>query len=196
MFIKFKTIFNSIKNLFKTDVDLFLENLKIKTACEEGDIELFNQLYDSKNKLTNKNDLVIAACWKNQNQMYKYLLHEKNFISDEMVQNNLDGNLVAAAARNNLELVTYLLSDNFPIKLNLYYNNEVFKAAVKNKSQDVLSYLLYDKNYKVSDSLINWLNEKENKFAIHMIEKRDLFFKLNQNLITKDKSQKNSKLKI
>lgn len=106
--------------------------------------------------------------------------------------------LFISCSQDNLNLVRYLLlSDELKVKADMYAQNCrcLLKAFDKNCGQ-VVQFLLYDMQIKVSPTFYENTSNKNDytlfndknklKELTHMIEKRDLYFSLNNKLSKKD----------
>lgn len=119
--------------------------------------------------------------------MFKYLLSLPEFKNNESVEKNQTTYVVASIARNQMDIVKYVLDEAFDKPIDIYQNNdEFFKVASKNQQKEALNFLLYDKNYQVSSVLNDWLDKNNQEDALKLIQIRDSFNNLNNTLSPKD----------
>ena len=145
----------------------------------------------------------LNACKYGRIQNVIYLLTDKNITPHARI-NALDsfGNsaLSLACASGHLDIVKYMLeSKDLRRKANMFAGkSDIFLSACTDNREDVLMYLLYDKQYPITDDLMTIFNKKINpeyrKSIKAMIEKRDLLINLQEDLIIKIEKTKSMKI--
>lgn len=121
-----------------------------------------------------------------------------------MSQNELNAKLLNACFWGHLEVVQYLLtSPELKEHADIHYKNDVGMNALKVVCVwgrlDVVQYVVIDMNTKIDEDTMSWLrgnNEQKKVYqeTIRLIEKRNLYYKLNKNNTNKDIKGKNFKL--
>lgn len=176
----------AIKNFLETDHDHSRKAQNLIKSCENGDIETFKKQYFPDMKLIDHSGCILKTCMFNHLKMFKYLLTIPEFQSSEAVQRNKTTYVVASIARNQMDIVKYVLDEDFVDPIDIYQNSdEFFKVASKNKQNEALNFLLYEKNYQVSPALNVWLKENNQEDALKLIQVRDSFNNLNNKLSPK-----------
>ena len=136
----------------------------------------------------------LNACKYGRLQNVIYLLTDKNMTPHARI-NALDSfdnsALSLACAGGHLDIVKYMLeSKDLRRKANMFAGkSDIFLSACTDNREDVLMYLLYDKQYPITDELMVVFNKKikpEYRKSIKtMIEKRDLLLNLKEDLSVK-----------
>lgn len=122
--------------------------------------------------------------------MYKYLINKTESLVDSEVIRNYESHLIAVSARDSIDMVRYILSEDFPKKIDMYYDNSCcMRSAINEKNLKVIEFFLYDKSYVISPELNNWIKEKKHTHILEMIGKRDLLFNLEGSLASDKKSK-------
>ncbi len=99
-----------------------------------------------------------------------------------------------ASNNGHLEVVKYLVEKGADIHAK---DNTALRWAAENGHLEVVKYLLYDCYMKIKKETKDWLIKNGKKEILNLIEKRDLLFKLDKNIIQKDSIDKfNKKVKI
>jgi Ankyrin repeats (3 copies) len=105
-----------------------------------------------------------------------------------------------ACAGGYIDIVKYMLeSKDLRRKANMFAGkSDIFLAACADNKEDVLMYLLYDKKYPLTDTVMTAFNKKikpEYRKSIKaMIAKRDLLFNLQEDLSIKAENKKLMKI--
>lgn len=182
---KFQSFFNHVNDYFKSLETWDKENRQLYNACETGEIEKFELYFNFKNPLLDIATCLHNACtWGNLN-LAQYIL--KRVETEDMnhphivkfKSSGFSGTFVVSARNNRFDVVQFMLSPNFPEEIDMYCNNEgAMRGIVEYKNQKILQYLLYDKNYQLSENMKDFLQDKF-PTVLKDFQKRDLFSTLN-----------------
>ena len=94
-----------------------------------------------------------------------------------------DEALFWAGQKGNLEIVKYLVKKGADIQTD---NDCALKWAAAEGHLEVIKYFLFDCKMKVKQETKEHLKEKNQHKTLELIEKRDLLFKLDKDIIQKD----------
>ena len=76
-------------------------------------------------------------------------------------------------------------------------NDYALRWATYKEQKKIINYFLFDCQMKIKQKTKNWLIKNNQKVVLDLIEKRDLLFKLDKNIIQKDSINKlDKKVKI
>ena len=175
-------------------------------ACAQGQLEIIKYLLTSA-ELTEhadihaENDLGFRnACYQGHLEIVKYLLTSAELTEHADIHSRNDLGFRSACLAGHLEIVKYLLtSPELTEHANIHAENDLgFIWACRYGRLEVVKYLIIDMNIEKTTHIEKYLNEnKDNKTvkqAIEMLNNRDLYQKLNENI--KDNKEKVKKIKI
>ena len=165
-------------------------NKELIEYAKNGNLNFIKSLIEKGADIhTNNNESLRVAVNNNHLEVVKYLVAKG---ADIHFENNWI--LRIASERGHLGVVKYLVEKGADIHTN---NDEFLRLAAKNNHLEILQYFLYDCKIKVNKEDKDWLLKNKQEKILELVEKRDLLFKLNQNVIEKDSiDYLNKKVKI
>ena len=157
------------------------ENLdqKLIEAAQNGDLVLVKSLLNQGADIHAQDDE--ALFWAGQKgnlEIVKYLVKKGADIHAEN-----DYVLQIAAKNGHLAVVKYLVKKGADIQTD---NDCALKWAAAEGHLEVIKYFLFDCKMKVKQETKEHLKEKNQHKTLELIEKRDLLFKLDKDIIQKD----------
>ena len=129
-------------------------------------------------KQDNLNKQLIEATEKGDLELIKYLVEQG---ADIHAKN--DCALRLASYSGNIEIVKYLVEQGAEIHAK---NNNALRWASENNHLNVVKYFLFDCQMEIKQETKDWLLKNNQHQILELIEKRDLLFKLNQEIIPND----------
>lgn len=178
----------------------FCEKL-IEKKQDKTIIFLLNNLLsndNSKSYIDNQNtvnSLLVQACEHNNIEVVKYLLTSKNLTYHADIHYDNDIVLKLACQNGKLDIVSYLLtSEDLTEHADIYNDNcSAFKKAYNHKHMQLVNYLVYDYQLKKTQPIMDFFNRKFEGLDIDELqnlrktfEQREIYIKLNNNLIQND----------
>jgi hypothetical protein len=132
---------------------------------------------------------------------------EKWINQNKSVEFNLTQGLLMACVNGNLPVVKFFIeTPEIRKNVNLYVPYEsgtvqyisdgVLLHSQFNGQGHIVDYLLYDVNFNVSRDTMNYLKFHNITELLQKIEKRDLFFKISEEMGSSQDQPKNTKLKL
>ena len=161
-------------------------NKKLIKYSKEGNLELVQHSIEQGADIHVQGDAALrVAANDNHIEVVKYLVKQG---ADIHAQD--DGALRWAADEGCLEVVKYLVEQGADIYAQ---DDGTFKMAALNNRLEVLKYFLFDCCMKIQKDTKNWLIKNQKKEVLDLIEKRDLFNKINKDLNEINKKEINNK---
>ena len=167
-----------VKFLVEKGTDIHVQDVySLKYASCFGYLELVQYLVEQGADIHTENNCALRWATENNHlDVVKYLV-EKG--ADIHVLDDYPLNY--ASSQGNLEMVKFLVEKG----ANIYTDNdEALKMA--SNHLEVLKYFLFDCQMKIKQETKDWLIGNKQYQTLQLIEKRDLLFKLNQEIIQKD----------
>lgn len=184
---KFLSVIDGLKNKIKSSNDWATEANLSHDAVTKGDFDEFKKNLNPKNPLLNFGqygvDVAINGSYELFLQVEKAGI-ESNLITPKFYENAFNWSF----ARDNLDIVKNLIDRKQFSPQDI--NDSLFKSVIQNEADKIFTYMLYDLNYQVNNNLHTWLQQQPAPEAISKIEKRNLFFELNEKVIS-DAPKKN-----
>lgn len=188
--LSFILIHNKYININDEQFNYLIKNSNIQEIDIDGWNILMNDLLKNKEQKLNINE-----------KQWEYLIEntEVNYINKQY--DDTIALLIALQKNKENQLNTKQLKNMYD-RLDEIIKQHLFRKFIKIYQQDKkmfleeLNFLLYDCNFKPNKATIAFISwEKNEKEILDLIEKRDLFFKLNQEIDITKKQQK-EKIKI
>lgn len=181
---------------------------KLKDACISGDLEAVKKLLKENPQDVNNpfENALIYAAWRGHQAVVKYLLTSqdlKEHANIHYVTNNHTNALMYACQGGHLEVIKYLLaSEELKEHINindrtkddkdvLVYANE---PAYEKDCWKISYYLIMECDFKIKQTTLDWLKKNEKEDVLKMIEKRELYYKMNQDIVNKEIVSKKRKI--
>lgn len=138
-----------------------------------------------------------------------YRLKNNNMLSSEEMMSVIEKNKINKITNNHKTNYMYILEFNKGFLSNEQLKkiwdrcskkhqemivNYFFQSNLLNAKDEIVDFLLYDCKIKVHKNIIKQLEMEQDTKTIGKIEKRDLWLKLQQNLINNSRSKKNIKI--
>lgn len=173
----FKFFFQHVTDYFKTPQDWLHDFQVALKCCEKENIDEFEEHYSFSNPKQEVAKFIQTACFHGQIFMLQHLMKKNEIKNDSTI--NWHDSFVSAVKNNHLSIVRYMLSKDFPQKIDMYADNEsAIKYVFLNQNENVRDFFLYNKNYQLSDNLKKYLEQNGNDI-IHF-NKRDIILKLEE----------------
>jgi ankyrin repeat protein len=182
-----------------------------KTLLSKEEIQLFKELiYQCDLTQQNQNNWtpLIFSLFYNQEQNLHLTQEQFNYLiqnSNLKQQDNDDWTPLMFALfynqEQNLQLTKHQFQTMYDV-LNEEQQQSTFQKFIDEKNYNNQQYLeeinllLYDYQFQPNEQTIDWLQENKYQDILQMIEKRNLFFKLYQNIKQMDNHQKINSMKI
>ena len=175
-------------------------------VCESGRLEVVKYLLTSPELKEHANVHAKddggfkSACRYGNLEVVKYLLTSAELTEHADIHAENDDGFICACDRGHLEVVKYLLtSAELTEHADIHAENDRgFIWACDQGRLEVVQYLIIDMNIEKTTHIEKYLNEnKDNEnvqHAIEMLNNRDLYHQLNENI--KDNKEKVKKMKI
>lgn len=191
IFEKILNLSKSIKHSLKFQSDWYEANTNMLNAIEEGDWNKFEKNYSLKNKYLDFTTLATKIAINGDYNLYKNL--EKKGLEDNKIVDLFYANCFEwSIIHNNIEIVKDIYQNKSQI---VSFSSASFKLAVDNQADDILNFMLYDLNYQIDADLNIWLNMQQKYYEImEKVEKRNLLYSLNNDLITQETKHKTHKI--
>ena len=167
-----------VKSLVSQDADIHADNdSALRYASYNGHLEVVKYLVEKGAEIHSLNDIALKFACENGNiNVVKYLVEQGADIHAEK-----DYALRLAAYYGHLDVVKYLAEKG----ANLYADDdESLKMAANHL--EVLKYFLFDCQMKIKKETKDYLQQNNHQQTLELIEKRDLLFQLDKNVIQKD----------
>ena len=181
------------------------KNKQFVLACQNGDFDQVRNLLTGKSKryvdIHYQNDVGLSwACQNGCLDIVQYLL-----TSPELTEhaNNARG-LCYAALFGHIEVIDYLLTspellENGRGFADLHANDdEAFTNSCFKEQTETIKYFLYDHNLQITPSITDFLYNNNTKeymeVVLKMVERRNLYYQLNSNTISKQAGLKLNKV--
>lgn len=128
----------------------------------------------------NKDEGFRKACEFGKLEIVKVLLSSSELKDHATINANNNEALYFACRGGYFDLLEYLTNPSNIGKVDLHaLNDRAFKVAVENKQMPVIHYMLYDMNFQFSPPYMSEINQNNPELK-NLIEKRDLFLKINK----------------
>lgn len=202
-----------IDNTIYQDMDEKQLGQELLEACEYGSLEIVKYLLSSSELKKQPNihykdifgwNALMWACANGHLEIVKYLLTNselKEHSNILEINNDLESVLILSCESAHLEIVNYLLtSPELKKNSNIYHKNkdgeDALMYASYNNNLDIVKYLILEINMKIDDSTLNWLKGNNNKKIIYNDVLKIIDFKALHEILEKDISFKEKKIKI
>ena len=137
---------------------------------------VFKKIYKLFNQKKLNQELIEAIQYNNFKRI-KYLIDYGADI------HAYDDALSLSASHGHLEVVKYLVENDADIHAS---NDEALMVSANNGYLEVVKYFLFDCNMQIKQDTKDWLIKNHQEKTLNLIEKRDLLFKLDKDIIQKD----------
>jgi len=193
LFENYKDRLDKFSNCNSFTIENYLKGA-LTRACKNGQLDTLSFLLKQV-KIKNEDfsygyilkdyveDLFSIACNYSQLQIIDYFLNSPDITKHIKLIIEQD-HLEFACKEGKIELAKYFLdSPQYSKLFNLNANNdEIFIHAVKQNHNDIIQYLIFDKNIKKTSIIDSHLNYHCNEQVINWFELRNLKDDLNENL--------------
>lgn len=213
---KFKKYYHPKNERIRLDFPALLD-----TVVSSGNMNMFKAFVDTKELLDNPPTTIHTSqedtLWfntigvlkttvrKKQFEMLKYILDIKDFSKYSRKNIILHDCLNTAITNDSVDIVSYILSDKFNFGWESHPSKYSFiMTAIHSDSQKVVDYLLYEKKEPLNDKFWSYVNKNQQNYStqdsekiqsfISKVEKRDLFFSLDNKLVSEKIAIKKNKL--
>lgn len=168
-------------------------------ATEHGSLEVMDfyltckELKNRPTATTYNNHGIRFAAWRGHLNIVEYLLTSEKIEEHADIHSRQDNSLYGAVMNENIEMIDFLLtSKKIKEHADIHVKNDlIFRKAVSKNKLSSLKYLIVDFNIDITEPIEKII--KSNQQIKKMFEMRELYKKLNTNILetsVKDKKQK------